>query len=362
MPDTMRQYRGLKLRVARGHDRTRGGLSREPRWRRVLVAVAVTITVLAGVPAGAGFLLAEHLLSSIHRIGGIAALTARDQPIIAAGRQHGMTVLLTGSAVPVGGPAGQGRLGSSANPQLRSGLIALVHINVGDKAGAVVSIPSTVVAEVPGHGRMQIYDALKIGGPSLLIRTIEELTGVRIDHYSVLDFAGVGALIDAIGGVQVVVPRAETSFGQHFRAGLNHLSSANVLAYVRKPADSQTGRVLRQQNLIRAICAKMSQIHALGSFGTDYAVAHALADTLSVDSNFSNSQLVSLILSLAHLHGDDGVFVSAPTVNGDPLTGGLSRLYLKQPESRVLWSAIRAGSIASFAKRHPATVTPIAPG
>jgi len=358
----MGQHRDREPRVARGHYRTRGGLSRKPRWRRALVATAVSITVLAGVLAGAGFLLAEHLLSSIHRIGGIAALTARYQPIIAPGRQHGMTVLLTGSAVPTGGPTGQGLLGSSANPQLRSGLIALVHINADQKGGAVISIPPTVVAEVPGHGRMQIYDALKIGGPSLLIQTVEGLTRVRIDHYSVLDFAGVGALVAAIGGVQVVVPRAETIFGQHFRVGLNHLTSANVLAYVRKPSDSATGRVLRQQNLIRAICAKMGQIHALGSLRIDYAVARALAGTLSVDSNFSNSQLVSLILSLADLHGDDGVFVSAPTVNGNPSTGGLSRLYLKQPESRALWTAIRADSVASFAKRHPATVTPIAPG
>ena len=70
-----------------------------------------------------------------------------------------------------------------------SGLIALVHIDANRKAGAFVSIPANAVVRVPGHGMMPISQSLRLGGPSLLIATVERVTGVRIDHYSVVDDA-----------------------------------------------------------------------------------------------------------------------------------------------------------------------------
>lgn len=89
---------------------------------------------------------------------------------------------------------------------------------------------------------------------------------------------------------------------------------------------------------------------------------HALASALSVDSNFSNSQIESLALQLGHLRGREGVFVSAPTTNGSPESGGTTPVYLNRNLSRLLWSAIRNDSVAQLARRFPFTVTPIAPG
>src|ERR1022692_1538154 len=331
---------------------------RRRRLRRILLASALSLVLLIGAVAGSGYLVMNHLAGSIHRISGIAALTAADQPVMPAATRGSMTVLLTSADNFANGSS---QPGSSEPVQLRSGLIALVHLNANHKGGSVVSIPPTTVVSVPGRGQLELYQAMRLGGPSLLIRTVEQLTNVRIDHYSVVNFGGVSHLIDSLGGVSVVVPRSVTSYGVSFRPGVNHLTGANSLAYVRQPAASSIGRVELQQNLVRAMLDRMAQIHMSSSLGTDVSVLTSLDQVLSVDSNFSNSALESLVLRLRTLHGSSAVFVTAPTVDGSPTSGGLSAVHLNTQLSDKLWQAIRGDSVAAFAHQHPDTVISIAP-
>lgn len=359
MSDTMRDFFARQAESSSGPEpgppRTR---KRKRRLRRALITAGVCVVVLLGAVAGAGFLVINHLASGIHRISGITALTAANRPVMPAATQGSMTVLLTTSDnfAPGSGPAG-----SSQPASLRSGLIALVHLNASQQGGSLVSIPPTAIVDVPGHGTMELYQAMRLGGPSLLIRTIEQLTNVRIDHYSVVDFAGVGHLINTMGGVSVVVPQPVTSYGVSFQPGVNHLTSANTLAYVRQPSVSSIGRGQLQQNLIRAMLERMAQIHSFSTVGTDISVLGALDHTLSVDSNFSNASLESLALRLRDLRGSDAVFVTAPTVNGSPTSGGIGPLHLNEQVSSQLWQAIRHDSVVAFARQHPSTVTPVAP-
>jgi LCP family protein required for cell wall assembly len=326
---------------------------------RLSVAAAVSMVLLAVAVFGGGYLVVNHLASSIHRIHGIAALDAKNQPRAYGG---GMTVLLTGSAMEPASVGGNGIDGSSTAGEMASGLIALVHLNASQRAGSVVSIPANAVVYVPGYGRRELWDALTLGGPSLLIETVERLTDVRINHYSVLDFDGVSRVIDALGGVTVDVPYTTVSMGFTFPAGQNYLDGANVLPYVRQPAVSEIGREFLQQNLIRAILDKLAIRHLLSHFSTDYSVLDALASVLSVDSNFTNSGLESLALQLGSLKGRDGTFVHAPTVGGSSYFGGTLPVQLDRRLSQQLWSAIRNDSVAAFARRYPFTVTPIDPG
>lgn len=323
------------------------------RRRKLLIRLAIAGSlslVLAAVGVvGTGYLVVNHIVGSIHRIPGIIALDAKDQPAVPAGFGGSMNVLLTGSAVEPAVRGGNGVDGSSRAPEDASGLIALVHLNASQRSGAVINLPADALVQVPGHGRTELSNTLAIGGPSLLIETVERLTNVRIDHYSVLDFSGVNQLVGALNGVDVDVPYTVTSMGFTFPAGEDQLTAADVLAYVRQPGVSEVGRELLQSNLIRAILDKLASTHELSRFGTDWAVLDALASVLSVDSNFSNSQLESLALHLGNLSGRDGVFVSAPTA----LDGALSMR---------LWEAIRQDSVAEFARRYPFIVTPIDPG
>jgi anionic cell wall polymer biosynthesis LytR-Cps2A-Psr (LCP) family protein len=157
-----------------------------------------------------------------------------------------------------------------------------------------------------------------------------------------------------MNGVNIDVPFPVTSDGYAFPAGLDHLTAATVLPYVRQADVSDVIRAELQGNLIRAVLDKIAADRLF--VATDVRVLHAMATALSVDSNFSNSQLESVGLRLEHLQGRDGVFVAAPTTGGP---GGSA--ILTQPVADQLWSATRHDAIAQFARRFPYTVTPDAP-
>jgi LCP family protein required for cell wall assembly len=317
-----------------------------PRKRRALrIAVIATASVvaLAALAVGGGLLALNHLASSIRRVPvAFAKLSVLQRPASPAG--GGMTVLITG--------AGIGPTGSSTKAPDTSGLIMLLHINVNQQGGGVVSIPPQALVPVPGHGDLQLQDALAHGGPSMLVRTVENLTHDPIQHYARIDFSHVANVVDAVGGVNVVLPAGAASFGHQFHAGLNHLTGVQALAYARQPSLTEEGRVLRQQSLMRAVMSKIANDRLLLNPVTAYHVLSALASMLTVDSNFTNSEIAHLASQLRGLNSGDGTFVTAPVH-----TAG-SRVRLDSPVSHQLWQAIGQGSLAAFARQHRVTVTP----
>lgn len=326
------------------------------RLRRLALTAGICLALVAGLGAGGAFFTVRHLTGSVQRLNGITALDAADQPLMPAATRKSMTVLLTSSGAEPASNGG-GVDGASPRPEALSGLIALVHLNASGRGGGVVSIPADTVVHIPGHGSMKIWATLALGGPSLLIRTVESLTNVRIDHYSVLDFPRVVTVVKALNGVKVDVPFTVTSEGFTFPAGIDNLNSADVLAYVRQAGVSEVGRTELQSNLVRAILDKIADKHLFSHVRTDFRVLDAMARVFSVDSNFSDRQLVSLGLRLGGLSARSGTFITAPTTHA----AGTGSVSLRQPFARQLWSAIRSDSLSAYARRYPFTVTPGAP-
>ena len=135
---------------------------------------------------------------------------------------------------------------------------------------------------------------------------------------------------------------------------MNHLNGVTALEYVREQNLSEEGRVLRQQNLMRAVISKLYFKHLLSNPLHGYRVLHALISMLTVDSNFTNAQLEHLAMQIRSLIGTS-TYVTAP------VHVRRGTVYLDQAISRRLWAAIRQDSIAAFARRYPFTVTPAAP-
>ena len=343
--------------------RQHGPKRRGPKRRAVRLALggAIAVVVAVAAIAVAGYAAVSHLAGNIHRIPSAdAALDAANQPLMPAATRRSMTILLTGSEFVPAHIGGSGALGSSTFPEDQSGLIALVHIDADRRAGAIVSIPPNALVRMPGHGVMQLWNALPLGGPSLLIRTVEQLTNVRIDHYTVVDFNGLVSTLGPLGGVDVDVPEWTSSNGVVFHPGINHLTTATALDYVRQTSLSEEGRVLRQQALLRAILDKIAHEHLLSHPTAGFGILDAFTKALSVDSNFTNSALESLALHLHLLGGSDGTFVSAPVARTVSV-GGQSAVVLNFRISRKMWRAIRNDAVAAFARRYPFTVTPNAP-
>jgi len=324
---------------------------RQRTIRRLLLASGIGMAILVGAVVGTGYLYVNNLASKVHRIS-VPALDAKRQPSWQSEQPGAVTILLTDTgAVP-------GQFNDT-------GLVELLHLNgptkgEASRTGSVISIPADAVVPVPNEGQMEIGQTLAVGGPSLMVETIEALTGVRIDHYSAIDFASLPQVISALGGVQVQVPFTVASDGFVFPAGTDTLNSDDALAYVRQADVSEVGREELQENLLRVILDKIGADHDF--VATDVSVLNAVVNAVSVDSDLSNSQLSSLALSLGSLQGGDGTFVDAPVQSGPPTNAYNQPVYLNPTLSQQLWQAIRGDTVAAFAQQNPSTVTPGSPG
>jgi LCP family protein required for cell wall assembly len=334
-PDELGQADGVPGTKARSPGRRRHGL------RIILLSLASVTVLLGGVAAGA-FVYVNHEVGNIPRIP--VKFLAQDD---ASG---GMTLLLTDLQF---GPTGYGSAAQADNGN--TGLIMLLHLNANGKSGGVVSILPQTMVDVPGEGDMQLWEVASIGGASLLVETVHDLTGVAINHFARIDFNHVDSMVNAIGGVSVTLPQTTQSFGYVFPKGADKINGLEALAYTRDTSLTEAGRVQRQQSLTRAILDKIASDHLLTSPLTANHVLGALSVLLTLDSNFTNSQVLSLATHLGSLAGSASTFVTTPTKTVD------GSVVLNPAESGALWAAINSDAIASFAKKYPDTITPSAP-
>lgn len=321
---------GGPSRLARGRRRRRP-------WRIALIVLGSLLGLVVVVAAG-GYAYVNHLASSIPRVK-VANLVASTS--------GGMTILVTADPY---GPTGIN--GQSTSLPNYSKLFMLLHIDANGKAGGAVTIPGDTMVSVSGHGTQPLWQALKEGGPSLLVKTITDNTGVPINHYARIDFNHVANLLDVIGGVTVTIPHTTSAFGQTFHKGVNYLTGVTAVYYSRDPSLTDEGRTLRQEVLVRAVLAKIGDAHLLTNPVTMVRVLKAITSALTVDSNLSNSQVMSLARELGGLGSSAATFVTAAThkVHGT--------LVLNPAIDNQLWTAIKTDDIAGFGKANPKTVTP----
>ena len=305
--------------------------------RTAVIVVGAILGVVVAVAVG-GYAYLNHVVSSIPRV-----------PVkhLATAKGPGQTFLITSAQLgPTGATVHEASLGDQSN------LLMLLHIDADGKHGGAVAIPDDTVVNVPGAGARPLSYALKKGGPSLLVQTISQVTGVPINHYARIDFSHITSLVNAIGGVDVTIPQASKSFGYTFKTGVNHLTGVTAIYYAREPSLSDQDRTLRQANFVRVILTKIADDHLVTNPVTTVRVLNSITKALTVDSNMTNSEVESLARNFGRLGGSAGTFVVAPThtVNG--------KLVLSAPLAGQLWTAIKGNSIAAFAAQHPTMRTP----
>jgi LCP family protein required for cell wall assembly len=117
----------------------------------------------------------------------------------------------------------------------RSDTIMVVHIPSGGGRPLLMSIPRDSYVPIPGFGSNKINAAFAFGGPKLLAETVQNLTGLRIDHFMEIGFGGFVHVVDAIGGVRVCLkaPLDDPSSGLHLSKGCHTLSGGHALGFVR---------------------------------------------------------------------------------------------------------------------------------
>ena len=111
----------------------------------------------------------------------------------------------------------------------------LLHVPSGGGPTVLVSMPRDSYVSIPGHGKNKINAAYAFGGPQLLVRTVEQATGLHVDAYVETGLGGYAQLVDAIGGIDVCVKRAMKDAKAHIdvKAGCQTFDGATALGYAR---------------------------------------------------------------------------------------------------------------------------------
>lgn len=332
---------------------------RRRRRRRVLVAVAAGVVLLLVVGAGGAWYLTSRYAGNLERVDAFAGLDESQRPAaptVGASGEAPLTFLVVGSDTRADVPAGE-------TPGGLSDVMMLVRVTGDRQHAQVVSLPRDSWVPIPGHGMAKLNAAYAYGGPSLLVQTVEELTGVRIDHYAAIDFAGFVRMTDALGGVDVQVAETTTNGPYTYQAGMNHLDGEEALFYVRQRYGLPGGdfdRVKRQQQYLRSVFGSLAQQNVLADMGALDGFMLALTDAMAVDEGLSTGALLDLAIDLRGLRSEGLTFLTAP-VAGTGREGAQSVVYLEQARSEQLWDYLRTDALQAHAAEFSLDALPAVP-
>lgn len=177
----------------------------------------------------------------------------------------------------------------------------------------------------PAQGRETKLNATyATDGPELLVRTVEFNTGLRIDHYVEIGFAGFANIVDAIGGVELDIPKAfkDEKSGADFQKGKQTLDGEQSLAFVRTRyafAGSDLDRTKNQQKFLAALASQTATPGTILNPFKLYPTLGAGLDTLIVDKDMSLWSLSQMFFAMKGVTGGDGKSMNIP-ISGS--TGG----------------------------------------
>jgi LCP family protein required for cell wall assembly len=339
----------------------RGGGGAQPgegrRWRRpgrhtlfgaaaIIVMVAVVATSLAAYAKYRG------VVGSIRRENVTAAMLGKRPPFTA-----GLNILIIGSD----SRQGLGRKFGSDVLGARSDTSMLLHIAPGHTRADIISFPRDSMVPVlacandqqghPGQsaqpGEVERLNAtFSAGGAPCLWKTLEQETGIRIQHFVEVNFAGFQSIVNDVGGVPVCLPFAinNPQARLHLAAGKRVVNGAQALAFVRLRENvgegSDTQRIQRQQYFLAAVMQKLKSTNLLSQPSRIFNVVRDVAKSLTTDTGLDLSTMLRIADSMKSLSSSSVQLVTVPVVPyaGDPA----AELSWAQPQSDQMFRAIEA--------------------
>jgi LCP family protein required for cell wall assembly len=180
---------------------------------------------------------------------------------------------------------------------------SLMLLHMGSGKPVLISIPRDSYVPIPGHGENKINAALAFGGPTLLIQTVENVTGLRIDHYMGIGFDGLVSVVNTVGGVRICLPQAisDSYSGVNLSAGCHNLNGTQALAFVRDRhsfATSDLQRIQDQRAFLKALLNKATSPGVYLNPFTAYPFASTAAGSIAVDKGTSLYDLIQAGLAL----------------------------------------------------------------
>jgi LCP family protein required for cell wall assembly len=331
---------------------------RPPRRRRTValwacaVVVALVVTGVVG-----GYLKYRAVWDSISRIA-VSDLGRRPPKFTSA-----LNLLVFGSGSVAGLTRHQElawHVGQEEGDAVAE-TIMIVHISPGRHAVTVVNIPRDTVVPVyacpSGSGAgvhwagqqaspgavEQIGDSLSFGGPSCLWKTVEQQTGIRIDHFIELSYLGLVRVVDDIGGVNVCLPFTvhNANSGLRLTAGAHHINGVTFLEFWRTRENIGTGsdlqRIQRDDFLLAQAVKGIIHSGLLSNPIKLVQVVTNTASTITTDTGLTQSGMLQTARSLRGISGDAVQLITAPNV---PYPANLNWVEFDQPLANRLFRAV----------------------
>ncbi len=244
----------------------------------------------------------------------------------------------------------EARLHVGNDPGANTDTMMLVHIPADHESVQVVSLPRDSWVSIPGHGMNKINAAYGIGGPALMVSTVEQATGLNINDYVEVDFLGFVDVINALGGVNVCLPYAvdDSYSGLDLSAGLHHVDGVTALEFARDRhsfATSDLARISDQQQLLSSAFTEATQSGVLANPVRLHEVLASVTAAVRVDQGFN---LIDLADELRGLRASDVSFTTVPIATADYQTPtGESAVLWNQPAAAALFHRLQTDTAQS---------------
>ncbi|MEU0831431.1 LCP family protein [Streptomyces sp. NPDC005969] len=320
------------------------------RRRRATVIAAWTaagVVVVGGAGLGYAYMKLNDNLKAVD----INAALGKNRPVNVDNGSEDILVL--GSDSRSGANSAYGADEGTA----RSDTAMVVHVNKGHKTASVVSIPrdtlvtrpdctsDTTGRTVAGQQRAMFNTAYEVGGPACAVKTVESMSGIRMDHYVEVDFTGFKKLIDQLGGVKITTTQAidDSKSHLHLQPGTHTLDGEQSLGLVRTRKSigdgSDLGRIQLQQAFIKAL---MEQVKSVGVFSnpkTLFDLADTATKAITTDSDLGSvPKLTGFATGLKGLGPKNVTMVTMP-VQYDPADP--NRVIPLEESAQQVWTALK---------------------
>ena len=318
------------------------GQAPPPRRRRRLRPlrwIAVVLVLLIVLVAARAALLWHKVNAGVGRVNALSGAADTD----------GETWLIVGSdARSSGGPVQDETEGARADS------IMLLHKAPNGKA-ALISLPRDTYVEIPDEGGDKINAAYSYGGPELLVRTVEELSGLTVDHYVEVGMGGVQEMVDAVDGVEVCldydVDDPDSGLTWDTSQGTcQTVDGTKALAYSRMRKSDPTGdigRGLRQRAVISAVVSKAMGVQTVVNFSRQNALVDAGTQALTIDKDSGTSSLFGMLMAFRSA-SSDGLTGAPPIDSLDYEPGGIGAAVLLQDETAPdFFAKLREGELTT---------------
>lgn len=317
--------------------RRREGKRRNPLVVALLVLLTMALIVAVAL-GGFALYLTNKFDNNVTRS---SLLPDGDRATRAASAGNAQNILLLGS--------------DSRTQELRSGaradVIQLVHVPNDRKSLQVIHFPRDLYVDIPGRGKNKINAAYAFGGAPLLVQTLEQLLGVRIDNVAAIGFDGFKELTNTVGGVQVNVDQPSTSQGYTFTPGTMQMNGDQALAFVRERkqlAGGDIDRGKRQQAWMKGLMSKTLNTGTLTNPVKLSGMVDDVSQNLVVDESFSTGDMRSLAFSMRGVRQADITFMTAPYSGFSSVRGIGSIDVVDEPRMKQLGQALQEDTMTTL--------------